>query len=1349
MTSNPGVTAGDYIIGAWSYPTDAVTGHTGQAISQAGITFGTITEVGEVRTTTGRDMGGYLLRGAVSSGTATGAPTISATAARTVTNARGPGVFIRAREVAAPGIPTFYDEDAGVSQVAFKGISTNQTTPVVRASASHSSTFNRFELEFNTQSDFNGSAYTETFSGTYSSNTPYNLQTTGSLGLPSTNGVTYYIRARASADAGSHYGPWSTANIRSYTYNSTNPNEWFQTTDEQFNEWTTASDVRRTDSGSVQIADTPYIRGWTSGAREIASTTITLDKPSTTRSGDLLIIIVGNDDTSNTAQWDNATFKPTGFTLISESGNATTDAHVAAFYRIADGSESDTITVTAQSADDYWGYYLRVVGADAVSTINALGTALNIGTGLTGTIPGLVTTVNNTLVFYAHAYDGGDGNPFGASGTGWSKIDGINATGGNSTDAAAAGGSFGSAFQSSAGLISGVTISAGVSDGHTGFQFAVAPSNATSGTIMSPEIDFDWVHNALSWDKASFTTTETVGDVKVQVYYTSSSSCDTIVPNTHLAGNSSGFDVSSGDIDLTGLVDVSGVYNKICLKATLTNVGGTPTLDSWKVTWVPARVFSGIVYDGDYVTPVSKSLTLKASINGGVQSYSGSVTAGTGVFSILTAIPNVGDVITVWIDSDGGDQASLVLKYGSSCDSYPDCGSLNLFLGNLVIANNDTGSITTTDLANCDQDSGLGCSDSDIGFIADSSLQLSAGVSTLYIANHTSFVPGTDVSAGKIYVVGTYVGSVSQSLELTSSGTSTTCSSSSAQPLCVVGSFTAPSNVYYKGTSDTLVTSTSYTNLFIEPQAGGATYTLGSGSLATSGDLNIGDGVNAVTVNANTNDPTIVTAGTLHILNNAALQASNSASLSIGGDWNNEGTFTHSNGSVIFTATDTGNSLITNNDSFSDVTFNGSGGSWSASDDLVVEADLTVTNGTISLGTKNLDLGSTAVSDSGNLRVSSGGSLTQNSSATTTIISSDGGTNCLGGSGASCSSSMGTISLGNLTIGNGTEETNSSFNSSSGTLTITGVMTVASSSIFDLLAGTINFTANGTPLVANGSFNTSPSTANTVSFTPAGTSGVTIPSLTYYNLTVNKASNTFTPSAGTLTLNNNLTISAGTLNLNTNDPDVEVTGSLINSGTLTASNTGTLTLHDDFTNNGTFTHSSGLVVADPTTNDTTIVFSGSSNINFYDFTNTTNNSRLEFTSGNTYGFAGALTLTANPGKSIWVSSTTPGSQWFIDYTGSSATFNRINVKDSGCVGNDLDQHPTVFDQGNNGSCWRFIVRGSGGNLNSPVDGGGSGGTGGEGGGGEGGGTGGEGGGSGGTGGEGGGGAGGGGGGSSP
>ncbi len=100
---NPGISAGDLLLWAMCIPTDVTTPSqfSAHAISAAGATFGTVTEIAEADSGNGNDIGGFAARAVVSTGAATAGPTVTATAGGTTTNVRGPGILIRIRESAA------------------------------------------------------------------------------------------------------------------------------------------------------------------------------------------------------------------------------------------------------------------------------------------------------------------------------------------------------------------------------------------------------------------------------------------------------------------------------------------------------------------------------------------------------------------------------------------------------------------------------------------------------------------------------------------------------------------------------------------------------------------------------------------------------------------------------------------------------------------------------------------------------------------------------------------------------------------------------------------------------------------------------------------------------------------------------------------------------------------------------------------------------------------------------------------------------------------------------------------------------------------------------------------------
>ena len=101
--SDPGVIAGDVTLVAFGIPTDVTTPtqFSAEAITQTGVTYGTVTEVEEWDTTNGNDLGGVTCYATATAGTSSAAPVFTATAGGTTTNVRGPGVFVRVRSASS------------------------------------------------------------------------------------------------------------------------------------------------------------------------------------------------------------------------------------------------------------------------------------------------------------------------------------------------------------------------------------------------------------------------------------------------------------------------------------------------------------------------------------------------------------------------------------------------------------------------------------------------------------------------------------------------------------------------------------------------------------------------------------------------------------------------------------------------------------------------------------------------------------------------------------------------------------------------------------------------------------------------------------------------------------------------------------------------------------------------------------------------------------------------------------------------------------------------------------------------------------------------------------------------
>ena len=94
--------AGDKAIWAMCIPSDVTTPSqfSAQSVTATGATFNAAVEFNEPDSATGNDIGGYSAYAHVASGSSTTAPSVTVTAAGTVTNVRGPIVMVRVREIA-------------------------------------------------------------------------------------------------------------------------------------------------------------------------------------------------------------------------------------------------------------------------------------------------------------------------------------------------------------------------------------------------------------------------------------------------------------------------------------------------------------------------------------------------------------------------------------------------------------------------------------------------------------------------------------------------------------------------------------------------------------------------------------------------------------------------------------------------------------------------------------------------------------------------------------------------------------------------------------------------------------------------------------------------------------------------------------------------------------------------------------------------------------------------------------------------------------------------------------------------------------------------------------------------
>jgi endonuclease/exonuclease/phosphatase family metal-dependent hydrolase len=361
--------------------------------------------------------------------------------------------------------------------------------------------------------------------------------------------------------------------------------------------------------------------------------------------------------------------------------------------------------------------------------------------------------------------------------------------------------------------------------------------------------------------------------------------------------------------------------------------------------WVFAAAgvtISGIVYTNDETTVYGTITAMKLSVNGGT-AYTTNSTVTTGVFSFTSVTtPSNGDILTIWLNTDGsgGVQGSLVLKYGASCTGTPDCTGLKVVRDQVRLENMHTGDIVTTDLAACDNDTDADCSDADIGFTANSGVMTTTwATNELKIASGDTYAPGGNIAVQKLDVAGTYTGST-ETLTISGSGSNSTCTNSAQMPLCVGGTFTAPSTVKYTGTSATTVAGTNvdYVSLGIRSDSdsnAGATFTLG-GNTTVSGILTIGhsSSTNANTLDASSRTLTLSGTGTPLVIAGSS-----------------KGVFTPSTSTVQYTGS---SSTITATE-FNNLTLGGTGTYTLPNSNFTLRGNVVVTSGaTVNKGTGTL-----------------------------------------------------------------------------------------------------------------------------------------------------------------------------------------------------------------------------------------------------------------------------------------------------------------------------------------------------------------------------------------------------------
>jgi|GEM_PF-3077857 len=766
------------------------------------------------------------------------------------------------------------------------------------------------------------------------------------------------------------------------------------------------------------------------------------------------------------------------------------------------------------------------------------------------------------------------------------------------------------------------------------------------------------------------------------------------------------FTPSTGTVQYTGTTATAAgtIYNNLTLGGT-----GTYTL--------PA---SDVTLRGDMVVTTGAAVTKSAAnkiifAKGGTQTLTGNATnSDLGLVQISAnsgaSTLNLGSAVKITkltIDasqvlSAGSNTITLTGSgAGASRPLYNNGGTATLTSATV----NYTGTSATDIQATTYNNLGVGTT-SDTTATTYTLMGSTPVTTTLTIGNAAS--TNNDVlNTGSDYAISAGAINITSVGTLTANGSTITLTGGST-PLTVSGVFTpGTSTVVYTGTTPT-VTATTFNNLTL---GGTSTYTMPASNMTLRGNLVVTDGA-SITKGAGT---IIFAKGGTQTWtdNNATSRDLGAVQVSVNGV-SDTTLALGSNVKATSLTIDASQTYAPGGSYTLDLTGTGTpltvSGTYTLSTDTIKYSGTTATvrgttyNNLTLGGTGTYTLPASDVTLRGDMVVTTGAAVTK--SAANKIIFAKGDVQTVTGNATNSD-------LGILQISANT--TNTTLNLGGN---ITGTtLTIDQDQTLDFNGSkTLTLTGNGASvLVKTGSMTLS---TGTVEFASGATTGTTVPAMSYYNLKVNKASNTFTVPTGTLAVGGNLDVTAGTLNLTTSDPTTTVTGDVTIDGTLIASNSGSFTLTGDWTNNGTFTHSSGTITVAPA--DTSVI-GGSVVTTFNNFTDTTVNSTLQFKAGQNVGFAGVLNISGDSGDRISIYSDTPDSQWRLNLSGS-ATITFVRLRDAGCAGgsNVVRPHENYIDEGNNNSaCWKLIGRGGGGGGTggnsgggTPVGGGDSGGGGG-------------------------------------
>ncbi len=215
----------------------------------------------------------------------------------------------------------------------------------------------------------------------------------------------------------------------------------------------------------------------------VTAASVTVDKPTGVAVGDLLLLIVGNEDATAGASFPTRS----GWTKQYESGSSVPDCKIGMYSRVADGTEAASETITwGTGADSGGAWYVRVSGVDDTTPVHLIGSPSLVANASSRSSPSITTTVDDCLVFAHQSYDGADG-VLSVAGTGWPTSVPANQELKDGTLATEWSGAWVTRELATAGASNTCDWSSTLSDGWVCVQFAIAGGDAAPAALESSQ----------------------------------------------------------------------------------------------------------------------------------------------------------------------------------------------------------------------------------------------------------------------------------------------------------------------------------------------------------------------------------------------------------------------------------------------------------------------------------------------------------------------------------------------------------------------------------------------------------------------------------------------------------------------------------------------------------------------------------------------------------------------------------------------------------------------------------------------------------------------------------------------